>query len=90
MLYQAVPGSNLVALLVHVLDDVVPLAETLSRVVQLEAGDGDLPGDDGVDDGPAVPHHEDPLGVGEDVGHVVAPLESERILVAEYLGDEQV
>ena len=80
MLYQAVPGSNLVALLVHVLDDVVPLTETLSRVVQLEAGDGDLPGDDGVDDGPAVPHHEDPLGAGEESGEVVAVFQSKWIL----------
>ncbi len=38
-----------------------------------------------MDDGPPVPHHEEPLGLGEDFGHVGAGLEGERILVAQHL-----
>ena len=38
-----------------------------------------------MDDGPPVPHHEEPLGLGEDLGHVGARLEGERVLVAQHL-----
>ncbi len=47
--------------------------------------DGDLACDDGMDDGPSVPHHEEPLGLGEDLSHVGAGLEGERVLVAQHL-----
>ena len=80
------PGSYLVTLSVHRLHDVVPPPQALPGVVQLVAGDGDLPGDHRVDHGPPVPHHEDPLGVGEDVGQVPAPLQSQGVFVTENPG----
>lgn len=50
------------------------------------SGDGGrthLSGDDGMDGGPAVSHHEDELALWKQLGEVVGRLERERVLVAE-------
>jgi hypothetical protein len=38
-----------------------------------------------MDDGASVAHHEEPLGLGEDLGHVGSLLEGEGVLVAQHL-----
>ena len=38
-----------------------------------------------MDDRAAVAHHEEPLGAGEDLGHVRAGLQGQRVLVAQHL-----
>lgn len=57
-----------------------------NRDLGQSTGDGGcthLSGDDGVDGGPAVSHHEDELALREQLGEVVGRLERERVLVAE-------
>lgn len=77
---------QLIALIVHRLNGAVPLLQALLVAGQVEPGDGHLPGDDGVRGRPAVPDHEDELGVGEELHHVRAHLDGQGVLVAEPRG----
>lgn len=75
--------TQLAALIVHRLHRPVPLLHALPVAGQVEARDGHLAGDDAVGGGAAVAHHEDELGVGEQVDDVRAHFDGQGVLVAE-------
>lgn len=74
---------HLQALVVHGLNDGVPPLQTFLGVVEIKPGHRDLPGDDGIDHGPAVPDHQDKLGPGEDLAKIHAVFHGEGVLVTE-------
>lgn len=79
---QTLIFPQLSTLIVHGFHGGVPLHHALPVARQVESGYGHLPGDDGMNGGPAVPNHKDEFGVGEQIHDVGAHFNGERILVA--------
>ena len=67
---KVLPKAEVLTLIVHLGDSIVPSAQTLSVGGEVVATDGDTSADHGVDHRPSVSHHEYELAVGEELLNV--------------------
>lgn len=81
--HHAAFRSDLLTLIVHRLDRLIPLAQTLAVTGQIETCYCHLPRNYRVDGGATIADHKEELRLWEEINHITAHFQCQRVLVAQ-------